>query len=42
MQESHEYETTDEAAMILGVSANTLRSWADSGELPAPGDPAHG
>jgi len=37
-----EYVMTAEAAEILGVSQNTLRSWATSGKVPVSRNPANG
>ena len=37
-----EYVMTAEAAEILGVSQNTLRSWAASGKVPVTRNPANG
>ena len=42
MQKLDEYVKIAEAAKILGVAENTLRSWADSGKLPVFGNPANG
>lgn len=42
MQKLDEYVKIAEAAQILGVAENTLRSWADSGKLPATRNPANG
>lgn len=37
-----EYVKTAEAASILGVSQNTLRSWAEDGKIPMHRNPANG
>ena len=37
-----EYVMTAEGAEILGVSQNTLRSWAASGKVPVTRNPANG
>ncbi len=37
-----EYVKVAEAARILGVSQNTLRSWAESGKIPMHRNPANG
>ena len=37
-----EYVLTAEAAKILGVSQNTLRSWAEAGKVPMYRNPANG
>ena len=37
-----EYVLTKEAAEILGVSQNTLRTWAEDGRIPMHRNPANG
>ncbi len=37
-----EYVKTAEAASILGVSQNTLRSWAEDRKIPMHRNPANG
>jgi len=37
-----EYVKVAEAAVILGVSENTVRAWADGGKLPVHRNPANG
>ncbi len=37
-----DYVQTAEAADILGVSQNTLRKWAEQGEIPMHRNPANG
>ncbi|MHB8897497.1 MAG: MerR family transcriptional regulator [Thermoguttaceae bacterium] len=37
-----EYVLTAEAAEILGVAQNTLRKWAERGDLPMHRNPANG
>ena len=37
-----DYVQTAEAAEILGVSQNTLRKWAERGEIPMHRNPANG
>ena len=37
-----DYVQTAEAAQILGVSQNTLRKWAERGEIPMHRNPANG
>ena len=37
-----EYVNVAEAAKILGVAQNTLRKWADRGEIPMHRIPANG
>jgi excisionase family DNA binding protein len=37
-----EYIMVAEAARILGVSQNTLRSWAEAGKIPMHRNPANG
>jgi len=37
-----EYLRIAKAAEMLGVSQNTLRSWADSGRVPVHVNPANG
>lgn len=42
MKKLNEYVKVAEAAEILGVSQNTVRSWAESGKLPVQRNPANG
>lgn len=42
MQKLTEYVMTAEAAEILGVSQNTLRTWAEAGKIPMHRNPANG
>lgn len=42
MQRLSEYVKTAEAAEILGVSQNTLRTWAEEGKVPMRRNPANG
>ena len=42
MTKLSEYILTAEAAGILGVSQNTLRTWAESGKIPVHRNPANG
>jgi len=42
MNKLNEYVKTAEAARILGVSQNTLRTWAESGKIPMRRNPANG
>lgn len=37
-----DYVKTAEAAVILGVSQNTLRKWAEAGKIPMRRNPANG
>lgn len=37
-----EYVKTAEAAEILGVAQNTIRKWAERGEIPVRRNPANG
>ncbi|QDS93882.1 polar chromosome segregation protein [Roseimaritima multifibrata] len=37
-----EYALTAEAAEILGVSQNTIRTWAKDGKIPVHRNPANG
>lgn len=37
-----EYVQTAKAAEILGVAQNTLRKWAERGEIPMHRNPANG
>jgi excisionase family DNA binding protein len=37
-----DYVKTAEAARILGVSQNTLRTWAEAGKIPVRRNPANG
>lgn len=41
MTKLNEYVKFAEAAQILGVSQNTLRSWATSGKIPVCRNPAN-
>ena len=38
----NEYVMIAEAASILGVSQNTLRTWTEAGKIPAYRNPANG
>lgn len=42
MAKLSEYVKTAEAAEILGVSQNTLRTWASAGKIPVHRNPANG
>ncbi len=42
MEKLSEYVLTKEAAEILGVSQNTLRTWAEDGRIPMHRNPANG
>lgn len=42
MQKLSEYVQVAEAASILGVSHNTLRTWAEDGRIPMYRNPANG
>ena len=42
MTKLNEYVLTAEAAEILGVSQNTLRTWAADGKIAMHPNPAHG
>ncbi len=42
MQKLNEYALTAEAAEILGVSHNTLRTWVADGKIPVHRNPANG
>lgn len=42
MPKLSDYVLTAEAAEILGVSENTVRSWAASGAIPVRRNPANG
>ena len=42
MQRLSEYVKTAEAAEILGVSQNALRTWAEEGKVPMRRNPANG
>ena len=42
MQTRSEYVQVAEAASILGVSPNTLRTWAEDGKIPMHRNPANG
>lgn len=42
MKNLGDYVTVSVAAELLGVSANTVRAWADRGKLPAYKNPANG
>ena len=42
MTKLNEYLQTAEAAECLGVAQNTLRKWAEQGEIPMRRNPANG
>lgn len=42
MAKLSEYVKTAKAAEILGVSQNTLRTWASAGKIPVHRNPANG
>ena len=42
MEKLNEYVLTSEAANILGISPNTVRSWARDGKIPVFQNPANG
>jgi excisionase family DNA binding protein len=42
MQKLSEYLKVAEAAELLGVSQNTLRTWAEDGRIPMRRNPANG
>jgi excisionase family DNA binding protein len=42
MTKLSDYVKTAEAAEILGVSQNTLRTWASAGKIPVHRNPANG
>ncbi len=42
MQKLNDYVKTAEAAEILGVAQNTLRKWAEQGDIPMYRNPANG
>lgn len=42
MNKLNEYVLTAEAAEILGVSQNTLRTWAEDGKIVMHRNPANG
>lgn len=42
MTKLSEYVKVAEAAIILGVSQNTVRAWAGNGKLPVHRNPANG
>jgi excisionase family DNA binding protein len=42
MAKLSDYVKTAEAAEILGVSQNTLRTWASAGKIPVHRNPANG
>ncbi|MBR9803338.1 helix-turn-helix domain-containing protein [bacterium] len=42
MQKLTEYVQVAEAATMLGVSQNTLRTWAADGKIPVHRNPANG
>ncbi|REJ65681.1 MAG: helix-turn-helix domain-containing protein [Planctomycetota bacterium] len=42
MEKLSEYVKTAEAAELLGVSQNTLRTWAEGGKIPVRRNPANG
>ena len=41
MEKLNDYVKIAEAARILGVCQNTLRSWADNGKIPFTRNPAN-
>ncbi len=42
MARLNEYIKVAEASRLLGVSQNTLRSWAEAGKIPMHRNPANG
>jgi excisionase family DNA binding protein len=42
MQKLSEYVKVAEAAELLGVSQNTLRTWAEAGKIPMHRNPSNG
>ncbi len=42
MTKLNQYVKIAEAALILGVSQNTLRAWAELGKIPMHRNPANG
>lgn len=42
MEKLDQYVKIAEAAKILGVAENTLRTWADEGKISATRNPANG
>ncbi len=42
MNRLDEYVKVAEAARILGVSQNTIRSWAEKGRIPSTRNPVNG
>lgn len=42
MEKLSEYVLTKEAAAFLGVSQNTLRTWAEDGKIAVRRNPANG
>lgn len=42
MNKLSEYVKTADAAEILGVAQNTLRKWAERGDIPMHRNPANG
>jgi hypothetical protein len=42
MEKLNDYVKTAQAAVILGVSQNTLRAWAEAGKIPCRRNPANG
>lgn len=42
MDKLSDYVMTKEAARILGVSQNTVRTWAEDGRIPMHRNPANG
>jgi excisionase family DNA binding protein len=42
VEKLNQYVMTAEAAELLGVSQNTLRSWARDGKIPMHRNPANG
>jgi len=42
MDKLTEYVKTAEAATLLGIAQNTLRKWAERGDIPMHRNPANG
>lgn len=42
MKNLSEYVKTADAARVLGVAQNTLRKWAEQGDIPVHRNPANG
>ncbi len=42
MENLSDYVKVAEAARMLGISQNTLRSWAETGKIPVRRNPANG